>query len=151
MEDKPLFSQTFVGALLVAVLAALIVWFFVGRQVVRVEVINAGAITASAEPRSSEPKREFVGGSSTQSETASVRTDQQPRVEGTCLKAVIEDADHYTNIRSGPSTSYEVIARVLEGEVFCITSRKGHWWMIRTAGGVDGYIYYDRVRVVARE
>jgi len=67
-----------------------------------------------------------------------------------CREAVINDPDHYTNIRSGPSAKHEVVTRIVEGEVFCVTSLEGRWWRVRTAAGINGYIYYDRVRLTQK-
>jgi uncharacterized protein YgiM (DUF1202 family) len=61
---------------------------------------------------------------------------------------VIDDPDGYTNIRSGPSVEDQVITRVIDGEVFCVLSRTGNWWLVRTAHDVTGYMYYDRIRII---
>jgi hypothetical protein len=62
-----------------------------------------------------------------------------------CLNAVINDPDHYTNVRSGPGSQYPVLAKVVEREVFCVTSQDGKWWKVTTSKGVSGFIHYDRV------
>jgi N-acetylmuramoyl-L-alanine amidase len=64
-----------------------------------------------------------------------------------CVEAVINDPDHYTNVRNGPGLEHGVVTRLIEGEVFCVTSQEGRWWRVSTGNGLTGYIYYDRVRV----
>ena len=143
MDNKTPVSQTLVGAVAVAVLAGLIVWLVTGRQVVRVEVVNAASITTAPQPRDSEPEAVVPGAPEPRS------TVKDTSLPPSCIEAVIHDADHYTNVRVGPGTNYEVATRILEGEVFCVTSQRGRWWTVRTANGIMGYIYYDRVRVVS--
>ena len=149
--DKPPFAQTFVGAVLAAALASLIVWFLTSRQPIRVEVTSA-SVVATPELRPREANTDVAmsnaSGHRSDAEIVTKRTDTKERTDA-CAEAVIEDPDHYSNVRSGPGTNYEIITRVLENEVFCVTSKEGHWWTIRTAKGVAGYIYYDRVRVIA--
>ena len=149
--DKPPFTQTFIGAVLAAVVAGLVVWFLTTRQPVRVEV-TAASVAAAPELRA----REANSDASTSTipvhrpdaTTVTLSADPQERTDDACVQAVIDDPDHYTNVRSGPGTNYEIVARVIDGEVFCVTAPKGHWWTIRTANGIDGYIYYDRVRII---
>jgi uncharacterized protein YgiM (DUF1202 family) len=149
--DRPPFAQTFVGTVLAAVLAALMVWLFTSRQVVRVEVTNAGAIAASPQSSPARPNGEITTTPALSSTTAAVNTNPPSRLENACIEAVIDDPDHYTNVREGPSATDKIVTRLLDGEVFCVTSQKGRWWTIRTTSGITGYIYYDRVRVVASD
>ena len=69
------------------------------------------------------------------------------RVE--CVEAVINDPDHFTNVRFGPGVQYRVVAKINEGEVFCVQSKSGQWWAVSTSNGTVGYVYYDRVRLRA--
>jgi hypothetical protein len=147
--DKPPFTQTFVGAVLAAVLAGLIGWFVTGRQPVRVE-LSPASVAAVPEQRQRDANRDFTGSANHASVATAIQNlNPRERTDSPCIEAVIEDPDRYTNIRSGPSTNYEVIARVVDGEVFCVTAQNGRWWTIRTANRVAGYIYYDRVRIIA--
>lgn len=45
-----------------------------------------------------------------------------------------------TNIRSGPSTTSDVIVKASEGERYPVISRKGDWYEIRTASWKEGYV-----------
>ena len=149
--DKPPFAQTFVGAVLAAVVAGVIVWLLTTRQPVRVEVTSA-AVLPAPELRPREPNTDVATSTASvhRPDTAIVMRSADPheRAADACVQAVIDDPDHYTNIRSGPSTNYEIAARVVDGEVFCVTATNGHWWTVRTANGIAGYIYYNRVRII---
>ena len=154
--DKRPFAQTFIGAVLVGVLTGLILWLVTGRQTIRVELTNTAGITNANQPESYRPRSAGTFTTSTDgtvhqaASTALVQTTEwRESTVDDCTEAVINDPDRYTNIRGGPGTKYDVIARILEGEVFCVTSRKGNWWPIRTANGITGYIYYDRVRIIS--
>ncbi len=148
--DKPPFAQTFVGAVLAAVLAGLIVWFLTGRKPIHVEVTAASAATTPVRPQetSSDVVLSSVLTPRPHGATETFKANPRNLTADACLQAVINDPDHYTNVRSGPSTNREVVARVVDSEVFCVTAQKGRWWTIRTARGVDGYIYHDRVRFI---
>lgn len=64
------------------------------------------------------------------------------------VRAVINDPDGYTNIRSGQSSSTTIVARVDDGEVFLTKPAPGKdWWPVRTADGQYGYIHRSRVRI----
>jgi len=63
------------------------------------------------------------------------------------LQAVINDPDGFTNIRSGPGTQYEVISRVVNGELFYVLSPQGDWWRVRTREGKYGYIHRSRIKI----
>lgn len=61
--------------------------------------------------------------------------------------ATIEDPDGYTNVRAGPSTDYEVIGAVTQGEEFLTFQQSDAWWIVTLEDGTMGYIYSDRIRV----
>jgi|ERR1041385_807274 hypothetical protein len=65
-----------------------------------------------------------------------------------CLQAIINDPDHYTNVRSGPAATYPIINRIAEQQVFCVNSRSGKWWRITTPEGVRRFMHYDRIRIL---
>lgn len=124
--DRPPFSQTFVGAVLVAVVAGLVVWLLTGRpSSIDQRATHAQTVISTTSDRSTSAARPA------------------------CVEAVINDPESYTNIRTGPSSKHEIVARVLQGEVFCVISQRDHWWKVRTATGIDGYMYYDRIRLLA--
>jgi len=68
-------------------------------------------------------------------------------VDHDCLEAVIYDSDHYTNVRRGPGTKYDIVTTVVDNEVFCVVSQQGNWWKVRTRNGAVGYMYHDRVHL----
>ncbi|HEY0372999.1 MAG TPA: hypothetical protein VGD79_13420, partial [Thermoanaerobaculia bacterium] len=57
--DKPPFAQTFVGAVLAAVLAGLVVWFVTSRQPVRLEV-TAASLAAPSDSRQPEDSNKIA-------------------------------------------------------------------------------------------
>jgi uncharacterized protein YgiM (DUF1202 family) len=63
------------------------------------------------------------------------------------VRAVIEDPDGYTNIRSGQGTQFSIIARVDEGEVFYTIPQQDDWWPVRTKDEKYGYIHRSRINV----
>jgi uncharacterized protein YgiM (DUF1202 family) len=64
------------------------------------------------------------------------------------IKAVINDPDGYTNVRFGQGTSYEIIARINEGEVFyTIPQGNSNWWPVRTFEGKYGYVHRSRIKI----
>lgn len=64
------------------------------------------------------------------------------------VRAVINDPDGYTNVRSGQGASYGIIARINEGEVFyAMPQQNSDWWPIRTVDGKYGYIHRSRIKI----
>lgn len=63
------------------------------------------------------------------------------------VKAVINDSDGYTNVRSGQGTKYEIIDRVSEGEVFYTIPQQSDWWPVRTKDNKLGYMHRSRIRI----
>jgi serine/threonine protein kinase len=89
--------------------------------------------------------------SSDLSSSASAKRTDTPKTETTSrreLQAVINDPDGFTNIRSGPGTQYEIVSKVMEGEIFSIVSQQGSWWQVRTKDGKQGYMHYSRIRIL---
>jgi hypothetical protein len=62
-------------------------------------------------------------------------------------QAVIDDPDGYTNVRSGRSSSSEIVAVVRAGEVFSTSRQAGNWWQVKTASGQVGFMYASRIRL----
>jgi hypothetical protein len=63
-------------------------------------------------------------------------------------QAVINDPDGYTNVRSGPGTRYDVVSRVVEGEIFYVIYQQGNWWRVRTREGISGYMHRSRIKIM---
>ena len=61
--------------------------------------------------------------------------------------ATVQDSDGYTNVRAGPSTSYDVIGTVSPGEEFLTFEQPDAWWIVTLENGTMGYIYSDRIRM----
>lgn len=63
------------------------------------------------------------------------------------VRAVIDDPDGYTNVRSGQGAEDEIIARVAAGELFYTIPQQGPWWPVRTENNVLGYMHRSRIQV----
>lgn len=66
------------------------------------------------------------------------------------LRAVIDDPDRYTNIRSGQGTHHTIVSRIMEGEVFYTIQGQGDWWPVRTTKGTHGYVHRSRIKIQNR-
>lgn len=64
---------------------------------------------------------------------------------------MIDDPDGYTNVRAGRGTDHEIVATVVDGEVFYVIPQGDDedWWPVRTADGLSGFIHHSRIRLVA--
>ena len=60
------------------------------------------------------------------------------------VKKITANVDSNMNIRSGPSTDYEVVGLFRRGDVGDIVDYEDHWYHI-TTGSVDGYVIEDYV------
>lgn len=82
------------------------------------------------------------------SPTPSGRLQQAPAPDPRFAStAFIEDADGFTNVRSGPGTQYQIISRVSDGEPFYTRVQDGAWWEVKTATGAVGYMHRSRIRL----
>jgi len=52
--------------------------------------------------------------------------------------ANIQDPDGWTNVRTGPGSKYEGVARIYEGEDFEVQSGPEDWWQVRSRSGTSG-------------
>jgi len=64
------------------------------------------------------------------------------------IKAVINDPDGYTNVRSTPSANAEILARVEKDIPFHTYYQKGNWWQVKTKEGKIGYMYHNRIWII---
>lgn len=57
------------------------------------------------------------------------------------------------NVRSGPATSFDLVASVLKGEQFTVNARTqaGEWWQICCINGQSGWVYGELVTVELAE
>lgn len=65
------------------------------------------------------------------------------------LKAVIDDPDGFTVLRSQKSASSQVVAKVDQGEPFYTYTQDGNWWQVMTSDGKVGYMHVSRIKIVA--
>src|SRR5215210_5048515 len=63
-------------------------------------------------------------------------------------QAVINDPDGYTNLRSGPGIQYQVVSKVVNGEIFYVIYQQGNWWQVRTREGKSGYMHRSRIKIL---
>jgi uncharacterized protein YgiM (DUF1202 family) len=64
------------------------------------------------------------------------------------LKAVIDDPDGFTNVRSMKSSSSSIVAKVSRNEQFHTYLQNGNWWQIKTADGKIGYMHTGHIRIL---
>ncbi len=65
--------------------------------------------------------------------------------------AVIEDSDHFTNIRQAPSANAPVVNSIWENQFFVVEKKKGEWWKVLNqsiASEGSGYIHKSRVKLI---
>ena len=65
------------------------------------------------------------------------------------LKAVIDNPDGFTVLRSQKSASSQVVAKVDQGEPFYTYTQDGNWWQVMTSDGKVGYMHVSRIKIVA--
>ena len=61
--------------------------------------------------------------------------------------AVIQDADGWTNVRTGPGTNYQIVTRIYDGEKFTVRPDRSNWWQVRSTSGASGYMHVSRIRL----
>lgn len=67
------------------------------------------------------------------------------------VRAVINDPDGYTNVRSTKSdiSNKNIVFRVYRGEEFYVTDQQdGSWWRIKTKDGRLGYMHASRILIL---
>lgn len=63
------------------------------------------------------------------------------------VRAIIDDPDGYTNVRSRQGSQHRIIDRVAEGEVFFTIPQQAVWWPVRTRSNKMGYMHRSRIRL----
>lgn len=63
---------------------------------------------------------------------------------------IINDTDGYTNIRSKPSSSSEIKAKIFDYEFFQVLDKSKDWWLVKTTDAVKGYMHRSRVRIIEK-
>jgi hypothetical protein len=67
----------------------------------------------------------------------------------TYVRATTNDPDPPTNIRNGPGSNYEIVARIQKGEIFLVDLQgSGDWLPVKTSDNKFGYIHRPLVREV---
>jgi uncharacterized protein YgiM (DUF1202 family) len=63
------------------------------------------------------------------------------------LHAVISDPDGFTNVRSTPAATGQVVVTLQAGEVFRTFRQDGNWWQVKTPAGRVGYVHVSRIQL----
>lgn len=64
------------------------------------------------------------------------------------LRAVIDDPDGYTYVRSLPNLNGQIVTTVKEGEIYHTHVQTGNWWHIKTKDNQYGYMHVTRIRLI---
>ena len=65
------------------------------------------------------------------------------------VRATTNDPNPPTNLRNGPGSNYETVARIQKGEIFLVDLRgSGEWLPVKTSDNKYGYIHRPIIRVV---
>ena len=64
------------------------------------------------------------------------------------MRAVIDDADGYTNVRSIQNTNGQIVTVVKDKEIFHTHIQEGNWWHIKTKGNKYGYMHIGKIRLL---
>ena len=102
-----------------------------------VEARSGDGASVEREREDSSPQEEVTAGSAPRPATALFTQ-----------AAVIDDPDGYTNVRSGPSANFPIVARIDQGEVFTTYTQPGDWWQVRTADSRVGFMARSRIRII---
>ena len=77
------------------------------------------------------------------------RTSPQVGLETNYVRAITNDPNPPTNLRNGPGSNYDIVARVQKGEVFLVDLQSsGEWLPVKTSDNQYGYIHKPLVREV---
>ena len=77
-------------------------------------------------------------------------TNQHPdKPQASYVRATTNDPNPPTNLRNGPGSNYETVARIQEGEIFLVDLRgSGEWLPVKTSDNKYCYIHRPIIRVV---
>lgn len=59
----------------------------------------------------------------------------------------IEDPDGFTNLREQKDVNSKILQTIKNGEKVEVLNSEGNWWLIKTQGGKEGYVYYNRIKI----
>ena len=65
------------------------------------------------------------------------------------LKAVIEDPDGFTHVRSIESKEGVIVTTIYEGEVFNTYTQNINRWQVKTQDGKVGYKHVSRIQIIS--
>lgn len=75
--------------------------------------------------------------------------DNTPKLPaGFTNRAVIDDPDGYSNIRSQKNAKSQIVSKITQGEQFFTYMQDGNWWQVRTQQGKIGYMHVSRIRLL---
>ncbi len=69
--------------------------------------------------------------------------------------AIINDPDGFTNVRKGPGTTYEVVGKLVENEVFMLSDElqpDNEWYMVFQVEFpyAEGYVHKSRIQLLSK-
>jgi len=64
------------------------------------------------------------------------------------LKAIIDDPDGYTNVRSVGSANGQILDTIKVGEIFYTHIQEKTWWHVKTPRNKVGYMHSSRIRLL---
>ncbi|ABL64129.1 SH3 domain-containing protein [Chlorobium phaeobacteroides] len=109
--------------------------------------ISGGSPTAKHKPEASAPPATAVMQATVQ--TTPAKEEVTPHLQDIfILKAVIDDPDGFTNVRSMKSSSSSIVAKVTRNEQFHTYLQDGSWWQVKTADGKIGYMHTGHIRIL---
>lgn len=140
------------SALALAGFVGLAIWFFLSGD--SGDKVPKNAEIAEFPDAGANDDEQTGNNAAVQSSIAPVRQSEPlPPASATrfAQKAVINDNDGWTNIRTGPSATSPVVGRIEAGERFYSHQQSDNWWQVRTANGLEGYMHGSRIRFVGNE
>ena len=62
-------------------------------------------------------------------------------------QGIIHNVINYVNVRKGPSSSYDSIGKLTNGNAVYVLATEGEWLKIQTKAGLEGYVFSKYVNV----